>query len=105
MAITADLLLAVAITTPIAGSPPLIRLANVQTTMFPMREFSIPKTSGIEIDASSHEWGNYFKAGLHGALSLLRQKQKDPVAFVPVGMDILVDGTVPSGGGLSSSAA
>jgi galactokinase len=50
-----------------------------------------------------HEWSNYFKAGLRGALELLRKKRGED--FKPKSMQILVDGTVPAGGGLSSSAA
>ena len=56
------------------------------------------------MDASSHEWSNYFRCGLKGASSLLHKK-KGKDSFQSVGMDILVDGTVPAGGGLSSSAA
>jgi galactokinase len=56
----------------------------------------------VEIDASSLEWSNYFKAGLKGAAGLLREKHGE---YKPVNMEILADGTVPAGGGLSSSAA
>ena len=100
MALTVDILLAVAVSnTPTAT----IRIANVNQR-FPARTFGIPTAGDVEIDSSIHEWSNYFRAGLRGAIELLRKKGR-PVGDSPVGMDILVDGTVPSGSGLSSSAA
>jgi galactokinase len=102
MAVTVDLLLAVRVH-PKSEDPPKIRIANVDGTKFEKREFEIPKTGDVPIDAAAHEWSNYFKSGLRGVTSLLRKKNGPD--FVSVGMDIMVDGTVPSGGGLSSSAA
>lgn len=99
MAITADVLLAVRI----HKDHNKVRIANVNPSKFPSREFEIPSSGDIEIDSATLEWTNYFKSGLKGATEVLRKRQKD---FKPsVGMDILADGTVPSGGGLSSSAA
>ncbi|KAI9803016.1 MAG: hypothetical protein M1825_002249 [Sarcosagium campestre] len=105
MAVTADVLLAVAVR-PRDGEhgPVNFSLANMQSEKFEPRTFEIPPNGDIDIDASSHEWSNYFKSGLKGALSLLRE-QKNDESFVPASMDVIVDGTVPSGGGLSSSAA
>lgn len=60
----------------------------------------------MEIDAKVHEWANYFKSGLKGALELLRRKAKEEGReFRPCNMELFMDGTVPAGGGLSSSAA
>lgn len=101
MAVTVDVLLAVAVNKS-SGSPK-IRIANVDSSKFPAREFEIPTEGDIEIDAKAHEWSNYFKSGLRGASQLLKRKRGD--RFVSVGLDILVDGSVPAGGGLSSSAA
>ncbi|KAK4146566.1 ribosomal protein S5 domain 2-type protein [Dichotomopilus funicola] len=105
MAITADALLAVS-TSPVtpgdAATTYKIKIANVQDKKFPAHEFDIP-FDAVDIDATVHEWTNYFKSGLRGALELLRKKQAD--GFRPQNMNILVDGTVPTGGGLSSSAA
>jgi galactokinase len=47
---------------------------------------------------------NYFKAGLVGALKVLRKGAADG-SFAPASMEVLVDGNVPPGGGISSSAA
>ena len=102
MAVTADFLMAVAVRP--SDEKPRVRIANVLPDKFPTREFEIPAEGEIPIDASEHEWTNYFKSGLRGVSELLAKKRgKDK--FVSVGMDILCDGTVPSGGGLSSSAA
>ncbi|KAL2159512.1 hypothetical protein VTH06DRAFT_2517 [Thermothelomyces fergusii] len=103
MAITADALLAVSTSpTPGNASSYTIKIANVQGSKFPEREFSLG-FDAVDIDATVHEWTNYFKSGLRGALELLRKKHGD--GFKPKSMNILVDGTVPPGGGLSSSAA
>ncbi|KAI9771639.1 MAG: galactokinase [Geoglossum simile] len=104
MAVTADILIAVTEYPPEASSlSSKIRIRNINSTKFADREFPVSSTEGVAIDASVNEWSNYFKAGLCGALTMLRKRHgKD---FVPAGMDILVDGTVPSGAGLSSSAA
>ncbi|KAF2085031.1 galactokinase-like protein [Saccharata proteae CBS 121410] len=103
MAVTADVLIAVAVRP--SSEDPRIRIANVNPEKFPTREFDIPKEGEIAIDAKAHEWTNYFKSGLRGAAKLLEQKRAAKAGFVSVGMDIMMDGTVPAGGGLSSSAA
>lgn len=102
MAITADVLLAVLPSASSAGRK--ITIANVDPTTYPTRTFSIPEEgTDLEVDASAHDWSNYFKAGLRGAYDLLKRTKGD--RFRSVGMEVLVDGKVPAGGGLSSSAA
>lgn len=101
MAITADVLLAVS---PSSSSDPKITIANVDPSKFPTRSFPIPHPgTELEVDANAHDWSNYFRAGLRGAYELLKRTKGDQ--FRSVGMDVLVDGSVPAGGGLSSSAA
>lgn len=102
MAITADVLIAVAVH-PQEEGPSTIRLTNVNPQKFESRTFDIPNTGDVHIDSSTLDWTNYFKSGLIGATELSRKK--DSRFRQSVGMDILADGTVPSGGGLSSSAA
>lgn len=102
MAITADVLLAVSTFSDPSPNSFKIKVSNVQSSKFPSHEFDIPYDS-VEIDAKVHEWTNYFKSGLRGALELLRRKHG--AGFKPKSMEILMDGTVPAGGGLSSSAA
>lgn len=104
MAITADALFAVAYTPTAADATTFrVRIANVEDEKFAAREFEVAVEGGVEIDATVFEWTNYFKSGLRGVLELLREKRG--AGFRPVNMDLLVDGTVPVGGGLSSSAA
>jgi galactokinase len=102
MAITADVLLAIRVIEDTSPNTYKIKLSNVQSNRFPSHEFDIPY-SAVEIDATVHEWTNYFKSGLRGALEILRKKHG--ADFKPKSMEVLMDGTVPSGGGLSSSAA
>jgi len=104
MAVTLDILLGVAVKMQAGDKSSRIRVANVNPQKYPTREFDVPATGDIEINAEEHEWTNYFKAGLKGATELLRKKKGDN-GLVHVSMDILVDGSVPAGGGLSSSAA
>ncbi|KAF2424267.1 galactokinase [Tothia fuscella] len=100
MAVEVDIILAVAVQ-PSSGSLK-IRISNVDSEKFEKREFEVPDDGDITIDATSLEWSNYFKSGLRAGLQLLQKKGSK--SELP-SMDILVDGTVPSGGGLSSSAA
>lgn len=102
MAVEADLLLAVRVT----PENSTIKIGNVLASKFPDREFVIPAAGegNLEIDSTQLEWSNYFKAGYRGAVEFLRRNSVS-AAEKPPGMEILVDGNVPSGGGLSSSAA
>lgn len=99
MAVTVDLVLAIR-SHPETNT---IRIANVHSTKFERREFDLPEHGDPEIDHNTHEWSNYFKSGLRGVTELMKKKKGED--WRSVGMDIVVDGTVPSGGGLSSSAA
>ncbi|KAK9476804.1 ribosomal protein S5 domain 2-type protein [Lipomyces japonicus] len=64
--------------------------------------------SPVEIDKTQNSWVNYFKCGfLVAQQALLRQQQQQESSLRPavVGLQVLVDGTVPAASGLSSSAA
>ncbi|ORY00221.1 galactokinase [Basidiobolus meristosporus CBS 931.73] len=95
MAVDRDCLIAVSAST----SDTKVRICNIDEEKYPAREFDYSKECIVEIDASIHEWTNYFKSGYKGMLERL-ELDKDPV-----GMNCLMDGSVPSGGGISSSAA
>ncbi|RPA98479.1 Galactokinase [Choiromyces venosus 120613-1] len=97
MAVNSDFLLAVRV----IPNSNTVTIANV-LEKYPQRQFQVPAQGELEIDATQLEWSNYFKSGLRGALELLRGKGLTPKN---VGMEILADGNVPSGAGLSSSAA
>jgi galactokinase len=100
MAVTVDALVAVKASTKESST---VKIADIHPDRYPSSEFAIPVDGNIEIDPKKHEWTNYFKAGLRGALQFLRSNKTGP--FRPASLEIVVDGNVPSGGGLSSSAA
>ena len=101
MAIAADVLVAVsAVSRGESGGQ--ISVENLNPEKFKSATFDVPTDGKIDIDASTLQWTNYFKAGFRGAVELL---QRGDPKFVPCGMQVLIDGTVPAGGGLSSSAA
>ena len=105
MAIAADVLVAVAVSdspTTNNDTDAVIPIVNKNPQKHKAGECVVPPAGEAEIDASTHEWTNYFKAGFNGAIDLLRKR--DP-GFSPCSMESLVDGNVPAGGGLSSSAA
>lgn len=104
MAITADAIMAVSSTPVQDGATTFkVKIANLEDSKFPANEFDVPVGTDVDIDATKFEWTNYFKCGLRGAMGLLRKKHG--MAFKGCNMEIMVDGTVPVGGGLSSSAA
>lgn len=97
MAIASDVLIAISKT---SGSK--VSIANLDESKFTPGVFDVPASGQIDIDSSTLQWTNYFKAGFRGAVELL---QKDNPECTPCGMDVLVDGSVPPGAGVSSSAA
>ena len=102
-AVSVDVIIAVKVV-PNTGSESVVKIANVTPDKFPSREFTVPRDTDVEIDPKKHEWVNYYKAGLVGALKFLR-REKSSSSFTPSSVEILVDGNVPPGGGISSSAA
>ncbi|KAI9729444.1 MAG: galactokinase [Cirrosporium novae-zelandiae] len=105
MAITPDVLVAISTRPPpphAHGEGVLMKVANTIPDKYPTREFLVSPEGNVYIDGTKHEWTNYFKAGLDGSIQLLRKKNPE---FLPKSMEVLLDGSVPAGGGLSSSAA
>ena len=78
-----------------------ITISNVNSGKYPTEETTI--SGKVVIDKDNHKWSNYFLAGVSGSLESLRRKHGEN--FTPKGMKLLIDGNVPAGGGLSSSAA
>ncbi|PKS06759.1 hypothetical protein jhhlp_006833, partial [Lomentospora prolificans] len=104
MAISADTIIAASYTETDATSPIYrLELANLEDDKFPAKEIDVPVGGDVDINAKVHDWTNYFKSGLRGALDPLRKRKGD--GWRPVSMKVLMHGTVPVGGGLSSSAA
>lgn len=102
-AVTVDVLIAVRVVEAAKGSEPTIKIANVNSDKYPPKEIAIPPTGIVDVDTEHHSWSNYFLAGLKGSLQYLHKHVGD--SFQASGMELLIDGNVPAGGGLSSSAA
>ncbi|CAI5473753.1 unnamed protein product [Closterium sp. Yama58-4] len=111
MAIHLDTLVAISCArTPSTGTPackedspfpPRLRVANMDPVKYPATEFSIHAKQ--EVDTSNHSWGSYFLCGYKGVWDHVHETggREEPT----LGLDVLVDGCVPLGSGLSSSAA
>ncbi|KAF3330803.1 galactokinase isoform X2 [Carex littledalei] len=76
-----------------------LRIANVNDK-YPICVY--PADPDQEVDLKNHKWGHYFICGYKGFYEYSRSKGID---VGPVSLDVVVDGTVPTGSGLSSSAA
>ncbi|XP_019181234.1 PREDICTED: galactokinase [Ipomoea nil] len=79
----------------------VLRIANVNSEKYSMCTY--PAIPDQEIDLKNHKWGHYFICGYKGFYEYAKSKGID--VGVPVGLDVVIDGTVPTGSGLSSSAA
>ncbi|KAF6170248.1 hypothetical protein GIB67_035353 [Kingdonia uniflora] len=84
-----------------AESQKVLRIANVNGDKYSMCTY--PADPHQDIDLKNHKWGHYFICGYKGYHEFVKSKGIN--VGVPVGLDVLVDGTVPTGSGLSSSAA
>ncbi|OCT47138.1 Galactokinase [Cladophialophora carrionii] len=102
-AVTVDVLVAVRVLPRDGRAEPIIKIANVDPNKYPSKEYTIPSSGTVDVDRQNHSWSNYFLAGLKGSMEYLRKRFGD--SFEPRGMELLIDGNVPAGGGLSSSAA
>jgi N-acetylgalactosamine kinase len=98
MAIRQDTIIAIRKKTK--GSEKLIKIANVDDKY---TTCTYPADPNQEVDLKNHKWGHYFICGYKGFFEYAKSKGMDLGA--PVGLDVIVDGTVPTGSGLSSSAA
>ena len=97
--IAADVIIAVSTNT--SSWPAKFEVHSVHSDKFDPRTFCLDKEMEVDIDSSEHHWTNYFKAGVRGGLEIKSNLKPGQI----VSMSVLVDGTVPAGGGLSSSAA
>ena len=100
-AVINDVLVAVKVV-PTDESGPKVKIANINGEKYPSQTFNFPANGDIDIDPKKHEWTNYFKAGIKGSLEFLHKREP---GYSPVSMEVMMDGNVPAGGGLSSSAA
>ena len=93
-----------------------IVITNTKSDEFPREVIALPK-EGEEIKMDEHHgWANYFRCALIVAHKYLQENSKkstlvststssSPISFKLRGMKMCFDGSVPTGGGLSSSAA
>uniref|UniRef100_A0A7C9CS37 Galactokinase n=1 Tax=Opuntia streptacantha TaxID=393608 RepID=A0A7C9CS37_OPUST len=79
----------------------ILRIANLNGAKYSMCTY--PADPNQELDLKNLKWGHYFICGYKGFYEYAKTKGIN--VGEPVGLDILVDGTVPTGSGLSSSAA
>ncbi|AES92002.1 putative galactokinase [Medicago truncatula] len=82
-------------------SQKVLRITNVNDQKYSICTY--PADPLQELDLKNHKWGHYFICGYKGFYDYAKLKGVD--VGEPVGLDVLVDGTVPTGSGLSSSAA
>ncbi|XP_047315936.1 galactokinase-like [Impatiens glandulifera] len=99
MAIRQDTI--IAIRKKVDGDPEkILRIANVNDK-YSMCTY--PADPNQEIDLKNHRWGHYFICGYKGFHEYAMSKGLN--VGPQIGLDIMIDGTVPTGSGLSSSAA
>ncbi|KAG8370552.1 hypothetical protein BUALT_Bualt14G0129000 [Buddleja alternifolia] len=79
----------------------VLRIANVNREKYSMCTYAADPDQ--EIDLKNHKWGHYFICGYKGFYEYAKSKGID--AGKTVGLEVVVDGIVPTGSGLSSSAA
>ncbi|CAA0834872.1 Galactokinase [Striga hermonthica] len=79
----------------------VLKIANVNNEKYSLCTY--PADPDQEIDLKNHRWGHYFICGYKGFYEYARSKGID--VGESVGLEVVVDGVVPTGSGLSSSAA
>ncbi|GAA0174143.1 carbohydrate kinase [Lithospermum erythrorhizon] len=82
-------------------SEKLLRIGIVKSEKYSMCTY--PAHPKQEIDLKNHRWGHYFICLYKGFYKYAKSRGID--VGEPVGLDVVVDGIVPTGSGLSSSAA
>jgi N-acetylgalactosamine kinase len=78
-----------------------LALSNLEPDRYPDITFSVDPDQ--EVDVGKHTWGNYFVCAYKGVYEHLKATGHELPA--PVGLQVMVHGRVPTGSGLSSSAA
>jgi N-acetylgalactosamine kinase len=81
----------------------VLHLANVDSKRYP--DVTFPIDPSQEVNVGKHNWGNYFLSGYKGVYEHLAAYKAGIPPPAPTGLQVMVHGRVPTGGGLSSSAA
>ena len=71
----------------VESDSPSVTIANVNSE-YPEHQFDHDSDNIVDIDASAHEWSNYFKCGYKGIFEKLKLKATKSLM-------IMMDGTVP----------
>ncbi|KAK7207618.1 ribosomal protein S5 domain 2-type protein [Myxozyma melibiosi] len=100
MAIESDIVIAVR-----KNNDACLRLANTDARFPPTTVPLSASGAFVVVDKADSSWADYFKCGHLVAHEFLNSAAGPAAPVVPLGMDIVVDGTVPAASGLSSSAA
>ncbi|CAA3007400.1 galactokinase-like [Olea europaea var. sylvestris] len=79
----------------------MLKIANVNSEKYSLCTY--PADPEQEIDLKNHRWGHYFICGYKGLYEYAKSKGID--VGEPIGLDVVVDGIIPTGSGLSSSTA
>ncbi|GER37011.1 galactokinase [Striga asiatica] len=79
----------------------VLKIANVNNEKYSLCTY--PADPDQEIDLKNHRWGHYFICGYKGFYEYAKSEGID--IGETVGLEVVVDGVVPTGSGLSSSAA
>jgi N-acetylgalactosamine kinase len=81
-----------------------LRVANVNGGKYPTVTFGVDP--GQAVDRDNHVWANYFLCGFKGVHDYLAaHPEAKATARTITGLDVIIDGRVPTGSGLSSSSA
>lgn len=80
-----------------------VEVSNTDGDKYPSRRMTFSQHEVSSKPFDGHHWSNYFLAGLRGAMQKLMKKYGPGKSYKS--MRVLVNGTVPAAGGLSSSAA
>ncbi|KAJ3117232.1 galactokinase [Phlyctochytrium bullatum] len=95
MAIARDVIVAVAEAKD-TSNPPKVTVTNVNGEKYKDNVFE-HNANIVDIDSTVLEWSNYFKCGYKGAFEAVAGGQRS--------LNIMIDGNVPAGAGVSSSSA
>lgn len=100
MALEADVVAAVS-----TNDSGVVKVHNTNPK-FPAQSFELPKNPKdlLQVTPENFTWAHYVKCGFLVAQKFLVESHPENVKSLK-GMNIYIDGTVPTGGGLSSSAA
>ena len=80
-----------------------IDLSNLNSEKY--QDVSFPIDPSQEVNIGKHNWGNYFLGAYKGVYEHLSAAGSSAAPPPPTGLQVMVAGRVPTGGGLSSSAA